>query len=427
MKVLYDITVLGMGHIMPRAKTGVFRVAENLACGLKEIEECELEFCVSSIPDWLFASFDYLDANDKLNAVSFPHSWRSKRQLWSFQNRLNLQIEDSHGLRRNSLRLIRKLVSSAGQSARRNYRPIESKSISNSNIYHSPFHPIPEEIRTASHLQKFLSVMDLIPILFPDFFEFDESGTIKKAINSLDPESWIFCISHSTKEDLCNYTKLIDPSKVFVTHLAASELFYPCTNSQHFKYVCEKYKIPKSPYILSLSTLEPRKNIDHIIRCYIQLVEQEKLQDLHLVLVGTKGWKYDKIYTELSNNPILKDRIIVTGYVADEDLASLYSNALAFVYPSFYEGFGLPPLEAMQCGIPVITSDTSSLPEVVGDAGIMLNPKDVDGMCHSLLKLYSQPALRQAMARKSIEQSKKFSWEKCVQETVAAYKLALSV
>lgn len=425
MKVLYDITVLGMGHVIPRAKTGVFRVAENLAYGLKEIEECELEFCVSSIPDYLFASFNYLDFNTKLGAVSLPHSWKSKRQFWDFQNRLNLQIGASQGLRKNSLRVIRKLVGSTGQIYRRNYNPIEPKSISRSNIYHSPFHPIPEQIRTANHLQKFLSVMDLIPILFPDFFEFDESGTIKEAINSLDPESWVSCISHSTKEDLCNYTKLIDPSRVFVTHLAASELFYPCTNSQYFEYICEKYKIPNAPYILSLSTLEPRKNIDHIIRSYVQLVEQEKLQDLHLVLVGTKGWKYDKIYAELSNNLILKDRIIVTGYIADEDLASLYSNALAFVYPSFYEGFGLPPLEAMQCGIPVITSNTSSLPEVVGGAGIMLNPKDVDGMCQSLLKLYSQPDLRQEMARKSIEQAEKFSWEKCVQETVAAYKLAL--
>jgi glycosyltransferase involved in cell wall biosynthesis len=122
----------------------------------------------------------------------------------------------------------------------------------------------------------------------------------------------------------------------------------------------------------------------------------------------------------------LKNRIVVTGYVDDEELAPLYSGALCFIYLSLMEGFGLPPLEAMQCGTPVITSNTSSLPEVVGDSGVMLTPDDTDGLCQWVLRFYQQPALRQTYAHQSIGQAKTFNWERCAQETIDAYYQALA-
>lgn len=121
-----------------------------------------------------------------------------------------------------------------------------------------------------------------------------------------------------------------------------------------------------------------------------------------------------------------EERIILTGYVADEDLAPLYSSALAFIYISLYEGFGLPPLEAMQCGTAVITSNRSSLPEVVGEVGIILNPFDEDGACQAVLELYCNAALREQMSGCSIERSRQFSWDRCVRETIAAYQIALN-
>ncbi len=143
---------------------------------------------------------------------------------------------------------------------------------------------------------------------------------------------------------------------------------------------------------------------------------------LHLVLVGKKGWLDNNIHSEISNlYPRLRERIIFTGYVPDEDLAPLYSGSLVFVYPSVYEGFGLPPLEAMQCGTPVITSNTSSLPEVVGNAGITVAPLDEDSLCHSIWELYQNDSLRNSLSTKSIEQAAKFSWEKCLQQTISAY------
>jgi glycosyltransferase involved in cell wall biosynthesis len=291
------------------------------------------------------------------------------------------------------------------------------------DVFHSPYYSIPESVRTVTSLKRFLTVYDLIPILHSQYCGAGVEEGARKILDSVGPEDGFICISHATRDDLCNYKSEIDASRVFVTHLAASEFFYRCSDQESVSLVREKYGIPDAPYFLSLSTLEPRKNIDHSIRCFARLIEEQGLKDLYLVLTGMKGWKYEEIFETLSGCKSAKDRIILTGYVADEDLAALYSSALAFVYPSFYEGFGLPPLEAMQCGTPVITSNTSSLPEVVGEAGIMLDPTDVDGLCHSMLSIYESRTLREDMSRKSLERAKRFNWQKCVRETIEAYKI----
>lgn len=134
---------------------------------------------------------------------------------------------------------------------------------------------------------------------------------------------------------------------------------------------------------------------------------------------------YDEIFAEYEKHPEYQNRIIFTGYVPDEDLAPLYSGALAFVYMSLYEGFGLPPLEAMQCGTPVITSNTSSLPEVVGDGGLMLEPTDLEAFCAALYEMYSNPAHRAEMAQKALARARLFSWERFAQQTLDAYAQAM--
>jgi glycosyltransferase involved in cell wall biosynthesis len=427
MKVLYDINVLGVGYYHPRARTGVFRVVENIAYGLKESQECDLSFCSNSnFENAIHNSLDYLDDNPELTTVNFPlQNAKIRCDLKKIEKELTNRIDRSTFPQYVPLKIARRLATSIAKKIESRYDPLEPRSLAAANIYHSPFHPIPDLVKESKNISEFLSVYDLIPILYPEFFKFYENTPVKRAIDGLSPASWALCISQCTKDDLCNYSKSIDPARVFVTHLAASDLFYECIDLQKMEITRKKYQIPNVPYILSLSTLEPRKNIEHTIQCFSALVQQENIEDLHLVLVGAKGWNYDAIFSEIANNPALESRIIVTGYVADEDLAALYSGAMAFVYPSFYEGFGLPPLEAMQCGVPVITSNTSSLPEVVGDAGIMLDPTDKDGLCQNLLKLYGDSALRKSMSEKSITQAQKFSWERCTQETIAAYKIAV--
>lgn len=423
MRVIYDISVLGVGHYHQRARTGVFRVVEHVAQELIHSQDVELTFCASSSFHDLSAALDYLQDHLSLQSVPFPHS-KLKRLFDIKLHHLNRQIGVVPQYKRLLLKLARRILFHANQVVEPYADLINLSSLEQADIFHSPFFPLSAQLSSLKSIKKFITVYDLIPILFPQFFEFDEDHLIKQVLKSLDPDSWAICISQSTKEDLCNYLDF-NPSRIFVAHLAASKLFYPCSALDKIATTKKKYNIPDAPYILSLSTLEPRKNIDHTIRCFAKLVQQENIQDLNLVLVGTKGWDFNKIFEELSNYSLLHDRILLTGYVADEDLASLYSGAMMFVYPSFYEGFGLPPLEAMQCGVPVITSNTSSLPEVVGDAGIMVDPTDGDALCQNMLELYNDVCLRESMSQKSIERSRLFSWDKCAQETISAYKIAL--
>jgi glycosyltransferase involved in cell wall biosynthesis len=370
MKVAYDISVLGLGHYHKRARTGVFRVVEKIAYGLLNSSDIDLTFYASQGDQYISMCQEYLKENKVFGNVNFASD-----------------IPDSV------------------------------------DILHSPFHAIRTKI---PRVNKFLTVYDLIPIMYPQYFKFRESVVIKDAVTSLEDDSWVMCISHSTKHDLCNYIN-IDPARVFVSHLAADPLlFYPCKDPVKQQAVRQKHGIPEQPYLLSVSTLEPRKNIAHVIRCFIKVIREENLKDLNLVLVGTNGWDYDEIFKEIDLNSQYQNRIIVTEYVSDSDLAPLYSGALAFTYLSHYEGFGLPPLEAMQCGIPVITSNTSSLPEVVGDAGILIAPNDKDGFCQEILNLYQSSSLRSKYSCKSIEQAKKFSWDKCILDMLGAYRVAVA-
>lgn len=430
MKINYDISVLGTGYYCPRARTGVFRVVENIAYGLIASKECELVFCASESFQKLNESLDYLEYNLRFQGVSLPCAKlvKLRRVIYREMRAINRTLNDNNNVAyyKFLFKGLEKLLYYADRLIGiYSTQLIPDNILLESDIFHFPFYPIPYEVKKAKSKTIFVTLYDLIPILYPHFFKFKEDYLIKKTLESLDSETWVICISHATKNDLCNYLD-VDASRVFVTHLAASELFYPCSDREQKLSISKKYSIPDIPYILSLSTLEPRKNLDLVIKSFVKLVLQENIKDLNLVLVGPKGWDYAKIFEELANHNHLKERIIITGYVADADLAAVYSNALAFVYPSLYEGFGLPPLEAMQCGVPVITSNTSSLPEVVSDAGIMIPPTDVDALCHNMLEIYNRPSLREAMSLKSIERAKQFSWQKCTQETIAAYKTALS-
>lgn len=142
------------------------------------------------------------------------------------------------------------------------------------------------------------------------------------------------------------------------------------------------------------------------------------------MLVGIGGWQTAEIFQAASHNPQLKSRIIFTGYLPDRDLSAIYSGATAFVYPSLYEGFGLPPLEAMQCGIPVITANTSSLPEVVGNAGILIDPTQDDDLCQAILNLVHDAPLQADLAQRARQRATQFSWARCAQQTAEIYQIA---
>ena len=221
----------------------------------------------------------------------------------------------------------------------------------------------------------------------------------------------IICISENTKKDLLERYS-IPEKNVTVTYLA-SELDISMSYSSD--------SVPEYPYFLYVGSRVSYKNFERLLTAFAKVISS--YDDLALCVVGSP-------FTENEDNIIynlgLEDHIKHYGYVNNCHLAKLYRCSLAFVYPSLYEGFGIPPLEAMACGTVAIVANSSSLPEVVGDAGIMLDPKDEDGLCHHLLQIYNSQELKEQMSNKSLVQAKKFSWERCTQETIQAYKTAIN-
>jgi len=401
MKILYDISVLGLAHYHERARTGIYRVVSNVARGILASGEFDLH-CFASLGNDA-ESRAFLAVHPEFSAcrASFIASRASEEAPPS---RLPLFSGGLFGWKREN----------------KQFAHIRT------GVCHSPFFPLPDELLANRRIAKVQTIHDLIPLKMPHLFAFNDDELIQRVLAKLGPETFVICMSEATRTDLLEHKADLDPAKIRVVYSAASDNFYPCKEAAAIQSVREKYGIPvDARYFLSVCTLEPRKNIDHLIRSYVRLVLEEQLGDLYLVLTGTQGWQFDKIFEEVDNAADVRERIVLTGFVPDEDLAPLYSGALAFVYPSLYEGFGLPPLEAMQCGTPVITSNTSSLPEVVADVGILIDPVDGDALCLAMLNMYRDTAMAQELSRKSLARARLFSWDKCVNETIAVYRQAL--
>ena len=231
----------------------------------------------------------------------------------------------------------------------------------------------------------------------------------------------IIAISASTKEDIIRSLG-VSPSKVDVIHCGVEEMFLPINDHQRLDDFRTRRGLPEK-MILFVGTLEPRKNLENLLRAYALLKKRRNLSH-KLVIIGAKGWHYQGIFAaqrELG----LKGDVIFTGYVPQGELPLWYNVAELFVYPSLYEGFGLPPLEAMSCGTPVITSNTSSLPEVVGEAGITVNPMDVEGLAEAMNQVLSDGILRQSMREQGLARAGRFSWANAAQKTVEVYQRAL--
>jgi len=246
----------------------------------------------------------------------------------------------------------------------------------------------------------------------------------------------IMADSQSTKEDLIkNYN--VDPKRIKVVHLGVNRSFKPIRkNDSQIEEVRKKYKLPEK-FILYFGTIEPRKNLFLIIRAFealkgkfsksnletawkgfeggVIVKKKSILTDLKLVIAGSKGWLYKDIFKMVKNSKYRKD-IIFTGFVDDKDKPCLYNLADVFLYPSFFEGFGFPPLEAMACGVPTIVSNVSSLPEVVGNGAVMINPYNVDELTFAIKEILEDKNLREDLIKKGLKQARKFDWDKTAEQ-----------
>lgn len=255
------------------------------------------------------------------------------------------------------------------------------------------------------------TIHDLTPLKFPQGFEKNAINSFKRNFYWVKKEaSFIMVDSGATEKDLIK--EGFDKNKIKVVYLAASDKFKPVKSKKRIKGVKKKYEI-SGDYILSVGTLEPRKNIKRLINAW-RVVSGRWQVDL--VLVGKQGWQKIKL-PAIRHEP----RAISTGFVPDNDLSALYSGAKVFVYPSLYEGFGLPVLEAMACGCPVITSNVSSLLELAGNAALLVSPKSVKEIKQAMKKVLTNEKLRESLIKKGFTQAKKFSWQETAREVLEIY------
>lgn len=225
----------------------------------------------------------------------------------------------------------------------------------------------------------------------------------------------VIAVSRRTADDLVEWLGL-PAEKIEVIPLAPSTRIKPVTGTS-LDVFRMKWNLDR-PYLLAVGTLEPRKNLPTLLRAFAKIKDEVEHQ---LVLVGPEGWLNDELRSTLEELN-LGDRVRLTGFVSDEELGGWYSAADLFAFPSFYEGFGLPSVEAMRCGTPVIASDSSCFPEVIGDAGVLIPPKDVDVWATTLKGLLHDPERRAALREKGYQRADDFSWERTASETYRVYK-----
>ncbi len=266
-----------------------------------------------------------------------------------------------------------------------------------------------------------VSMHDLTHRYFPSFHTSINISNAEKGLKFIKKKNAdIIAVSKSTLKDTLKETHLPESKLHLIYEAADSDKFYYSINSDDNKAILEKYGIAnKLPYLLCLSTIEPRKNLANTIKAFTLLLEKNPDLYINLVIAGKKGWAVDKLFM---HNKLLSERIIFTGFVDDEDLAALFSEAWALCYISYYEGFGLPLLEAMRCMTAVLYGNNSSMPEIVGEGGLAVDPDNVEEIMEKMKMIVSDEGLREKLRKKALKQSVKFSWRKTAIETLEVYR-----
>jgi glycosyltransferase involved in cell wall biosynthesis len=305
-------------------------------------------------------------------------------------------------------------------------------------IWHRAHFPIPVELFTgkvdlyhatdftlppvAKRTKTIVTVHDLSFVRVPDA----APAKLRNYLNSVVPRSvkradMVIADSVATRDDLIDLYK-INPEKIEVLYSGVEKRYQPMRNKDNLKFVLEKYKIPSVPYLLTVGTVQPRKNYARIVEALNIL--HIKGFDLHLVIAGQPGWLQDDLY-ETVRRLNLDQHVHITGFVDEADLPILYSHAQCVPYPSLYEGFGFPILESMACGVPVVTSNVSSLPEVAGGAAVLVDPYDVESLASAIQKILQDSDFRSMLVKRGFEQIKNFTWEQTATSLIRLYNQIL--
>lgn len=262
-----------------------------------------------------------------------------------------------------------------------------------------------------------ITIHDLAFLQFPNMLTRESAryyGQIDEAVHNTDH---IIAVSESTKRDIVRLLGVPD-RQISVIYEAANPVFQPLDRGQAADWVQAKFGIAGS-FVLFVSTIEPKKNLGTLLRAYRQLLDKYHVE-ARLVVAGARGWLYESVFEQVEQLGLSQD-ISFLGRLSNDDLLQLYNAAAVFVHPALYEGFGLTPLEAMACGTPVIVSNVSSLPEVVGDAGLLVDPEDAEHMAVSMWRVLKTRELWQELREKGLQRASNFSWAKTAEQTLGLY------
>jgi glycosyltransferase involved in cell wall biosynthesis len=292
------------------------------------------------------------------------------------------------------------------------------------HLLHSPHYTRPLSLPCAS----VVTFHDMTFFLFPHLHTLSKRLYFPQAIRlSARKANALIADSESTRQDAIRLLG-ISPERIYTVPLGVSPAFHPVLDAQQFQVVRQRYSLPER-FILYVGLVEPRKNLPMLLHAYQRLQEQFHIQAAGdtppLVIVGRFGWNVEHVF-ELVDALKIKEKVHFSGYIPAEDLPIVYNLAEVFVYPSLYEGFGLPPLEAMACGTPVITTAVSSMPEHVGEAGLLIPPQDEGALSQALVRILQDPELSRQLSKKGPERAAQFSWNRTAQETLNVYRRVLS-
>lgn len=283
-------------------------------------------------------------------------------------------------------------------------------------IYHEPNfvgYPFPS--------QTTITVHDLSHIRYPEAHPPSRVAYLNRHLpRAVRQASAIIAVSHSTKREMLELGLETDPARIHVTHLGHEPGFHP--RSEEETHACrERFGLAWRGYVLSVATLEPRKNLERLLAAYLAL-PASLARDYPLVLAGGGGWKGSGLQRMIANvKP--PHRVVVTGYLRRPEVQALMASAVLFAYPSLYEGFGLPVLEAMASGTPVLTADNTSLGEVAGEAALTVPPSEIEAIEQGLLLLLESDASRDRLRGLGLQRAKDFSWERCAERTMQVYRM----
>lgn len=410
MRILLDIAAYGLGFVNPAGRCGIYRVIDEFLDRSDRIGASDLGLTASRDTGMsLITEAEIRRTHPELVGHWHP-AWSPT--IASVPLLADLAARSHRSARGGAQRLLAAMAWRVGVATARPV-PIPGEW----DVLHSFSDALPPASRIAAKA-RVLTVHDLTPITLPDLHLPITKRVFGEALASILAGGWAICDSHATRVDLLRHTS-IPAERTRVIHPAVDARFAPADQLAVTR-VRMRYGIGDLPYILCLSSVEPRKNLPTVLRAFERASAQ--LADpgsLALVVAGPTGWMSGQFERQLAAT---NARIVRTGFIADEDLPALYSGCRAFAYLSLAEGFGLPPLEAMSCGAAVLASDTTSLPEVVGDAGLMVDPRNEEAIAAALQRLAGDDRLVAELRTRAVIRARSFSWNRFVDEHRAYYE-----